>query len=316
MGSASGFVHDMLVFGSDDELVRACTPFLLDGIAAGELVIVHGSAHDVDVLREALDDDPQVAFLPGTSMYPGMMGAIAHYQRLCARENDAGRGVRSTGPVPFGDDPVMRAEWMRYEAMVDRALGPYRFRGLCHYDTRSTPADLMEFAMATHTSVVTAGGSRPTDRPADGPDLERASELAVEPLPIEAHPVVVADPDVAAPKAVRASVRDALHASGVDARRAEQFVMAVNEVVTNALVHGRSPVQVRLHTDGRNWLCVVNDDGPGIADPYAGIDSPLAPRPAGSGLWLARQFADRMSIGSGPRGGARIRLYLDSTPGH
>jgi hypothetical protein len=139
----------MLMFASDEELVVSSFPFISDGIADGDLVIVRAE-HDVDVLRRAFDDDPRVKFAPGTDRYQRMMTTIGEYQRLCERENHAGRRVRATGPVPFPEDPLLRAEWMRYKALVERALGPYGFSGLCRNDTRSTPPDVLDLALATH----------------------------------------------------------------------------------------------------------------------------------------------------------------------
>jgi MEDS: MEthanogen/methylotroph, DcmR Sensory domain len=174
MSAGSGCVHDLLLFGSDTELVVASGPFIADGIAAGDLVIVHGGEHEVDQLREAFDDDPRVTFTPGRERYQHMMATIGDYQRLCERENTAGRRVRAIGPVPLGENPVARTEWMRYEALIERALGPYQFSGLCHYDTRSTPTEVMDLALAAHQNVVTAAGARRNDRQRPASELLRA----------------------------------------------------------------------------------------------------------------------------------------------
>jgi anti-sigma regulatory factor (Ser/Thr protein kinase) len=315
MSAGSGCVHDLLLFASDAELVTAGWGFIADGIAAGDLVIVHGGEHEVELVRDAFDDDPRVVFSPGRESYQQMMGTIGQYQRLCERENAAGRRVRAIGPVPFAEDPASRAEWMRYEALISRALGPYGFSGLCHYDTRNTPAEVMDLALATHHNIVTAEGVRRNDRQRPEPELLRALAPAHEPDALEAAPAVWAESDCAAPAPVRQGVRGALRDGRVDDDQAEGFVAAISEVVSNALQHGRSPVQVRLHTDGRGWLCVVTDHGPGMADPWTGVDSPLPanPQPVGTGLWLARQLCDQLTITTHPAGGARISLQLTPT---
>jgi MEDS: MEthanogen/methylotroph, DcmR Sensory domain len=124
MSAGSGCVHDLLLFGSDADLVAAGWAFIDDGIAAGDWVIVHGGEHEVELLREAFNDDPRVSFGPGRERYQHMMATIGEYQRLCERENSAGRRVRALGPVPIDENPTARAEWMRYEALIERALGP------------------------------------------------------------------------------------------------------------------------------------------------------------------------------------------------
>jgi anti-sigma regulatory factor (Ser/Thr protein kinase) len=315
MSAGSGCVHDLLLFGSDAELVAAGWGFIADGIAAGDLVIAHGGEHEVGLLRDAFDDDPRVVFSPGKERYQQMMGTIGQYQRLCERETAAGRRVRAIGPVPFGEDPASRAEWMRYEALISRALGPYRFSGLCHYDTRTTPAEVMDLALAAHQNVVTADGVRRNDRQRPGSELLRALAPAYAPDALEDAPAVWGESDCAAPAPVRHGVRRALRDARVDGDQAEGFVAAISEVLSNALQHGQSPVQVRLHTNGRGWLCVVTDHGPGMADPWTGVDSPLPanPQPVGMGLWLARQLCDQLTITTHPTGGARISLRLSPT---
>jgi anti-sigma regulatory factor (Ser/Thr protein kinase) len=241
------------------------------------------------------------------------MGTVGEYQRLCERENAAGRRVRSTGPVPFGEDPAVRAEWMRYEALLDRALGPYRFTGLCRYDTRSTSAEVMDLALATHRHVVTPRGARPN------PEVRPAAQLLHELTPrdprhpLEDLPPVLDQPDCPTEVAGRQALRLVLPARDAAADPAET-VTAVSEVLGNAFRHGGRPVGLRVHTDGRRWLCTVTDHGPGIADPWAGVDAPLPgnPRQVGAGLWLARQLCDRLTITRAAGGGAQVRLLFDT----
>jgi anti-sigma regulatory factor (Ser/Thr protein kinase) len=105
-----------------------------------------------------------------------------------------------------------------------------------------------------------------------------------------------------------------LHGAAVATHLANGFVTAVSEVVSNAVEHGGPPVEVRLHTDGRRWLCVVTDRGGGIDDPWTGFDSPLGANPGrnGMGLWVARQLCDQLTISRPASGGSRVGLLLDA----
>jgi anti-sigma regulatory factor (Ser/Thr protein kinase) len=304
-------VHDVLLFGSDDELVAATTPFVLDGVAAGDFVIVYGGDRHVAVLRDAFDD-PRVHFDTGTDIYRSATSAIAEYQRICERENSAGRRVRATGPLSFGDNPVIRAQWMQYEALVNRALRPYRFFGLCRYDTRTTPPELLDIAFQTHHHVVTTEGTFHNDGKRTEDQLLRDLAPTDEPDPLETTPPVLAIDDISAPGPVRHEVLRALLSGGVPLVRADGFVTAISEVVTNAVQHGRPQVIVRLYGDRHRWLCAVTDDGPGISDPYTGIDSPFVGNPDrnGMGLWVARQLCDQLTITTGPTGGATVRVSV------
>ncbi|WP_345378383.1 sensor histidine kinase [Pseudonocardia yuanmonensis] len=312
-GQHPGYRHDVVLFGSDADLAAASREFIVDGIAAGDLVLVHGPEHEVEVLRASVGDDPRVVFTPNTGRYQHMMATVGQYQRLCAQENAAGRRVRSSGVVPLGPDPASQAEWMRYEALVGRVLGPFGFYGQCRYDTRTTPPALLDLALATHEHVVTAEGTRPGPRARTAADV--LDQLArPDRHPLESGPALVGLLDCRSPAAARRAVQHALREAGVERERAQDFVAAVNEVVSNALQHGRPPVGVNLHRGDGQWLCVVTDRGPGVPDPWTGVDAPLAADRTGvvgSGLWLARQLCHDLVIGARPGGGARVALFLD-----
>lgn len=138
---------------------------------------------------------------------------------------------------------------------------------------------------------------RDTDRtrPRPGPPDDARTVLALD-LP--------SDATAAALPTARQALRQALRDTGMSAERAEEYLTAVGEVLTNAVQHGRGPVQIRLLTGDGGWWCTVTDHGPGTDDPYAGIDSPLPGNPdaRGAGLWVARQFADQVAITGNPDG--------------
>jgi anti-sigma regulatory factor (Ser/Thr protein kinase) len=295
-------VHDALFFASDDELIGGTQDLISGGIVAGDLVLVHGDEHELGVLRDAWDDDPRITFLTTGSLYEGAMATIGEYQRMLAQETAAGRTIRTTGIVPFRDgDRRSNLDWMRYEALIERAFAPYDFIGLCRYDTRTTDSWVLDHARETHERIVTAG-----DVLAGGGQRERLlAELAAGGAdPLEDEPacydaVLLGADDL---RALRRALADAPQA----------LVVAANEIASNALEHGAPPVTVRIHRGAEGWLCEIADHGPGIADPYAGVDSPLASSAGtrGRGLWLARQLTDHVSIGSGPGGGAVVRLVV------
>lgn len=305
--------HDLVLFGSDDELVDTVAPFAAEGVAAGDRVLVHADPGEFAALHAAVAG-PGVEF--GGAGYATPIATLATYQQLCDTETAAGRRVRAIAPIPTGDDPAARAEWMRYEALVARALGPYRFAGLCLYDTRTTAPDLVERAFATHRHFRSPTGLRPNT--GARPDREVLRDIdAVHPWPEPPNDAAVmaavdlpVDARARALPAVRQAMRTALRDTNSTGGQVEEFLVAIGEVLTNAVQHGRGPVRVRLLTDEDGWWCTVTDQGPGIDDPYAGIDSPLAGNPdaGGAGLWVARQFCDQLTIDSTPVGGVNIVL--------
>jgi DcmR-like sensory protein/histidine kinase-like protein len=293
--------HDALVFGSDDELVAGTHDLIEQGLMVGDPVLVLGDEQGTGVLRKTWDDDPRISFMPQEQLYDKPMRALASFQRMLDREAFTGHGLRVTGPVPFGNAPRTRRAWMIYEALVDRALAPYRLLSLCQYDTRTVAPDLVEHARATHERVVTSSG-------VGAGDLRRAEVLAAladpdGPDALESAPVVYGD--------LLTNVGDLCRLRAGMAPAPKDLAYAANEVATNGFEHGDPPVGVRLHRGDDSWLCVISDRGRGIADPYAGVDSPFSgnPAPGGHGLWLARQLCDYLTIAADPSGrGTTVRL--------
>lgn len=86
-------------------------------------------------------------------------------------------------------------------------------------------------------------------------------------------------------------------------------MVAVNELLTNAVRHGGGGGRLALwHTDGR-VVCEVSDAGPGLTSPLEGGGPvrPAADQPGGWGLWLAGELTDAFEITTGP-GGTTVRV--------
>jgi len=102
---------------------------------------------------------------------------------------------------------------------------------------------------------------------------------------------------------LRQLVSRCARAAGLTGRRLEDFVLAVHELVTNAVRHGGGSGLLRLHRVGDTLRCEVNDHGPGMsADDVEIDDPPPANQPGGRGLWIAGLLADRLEISPTARG--------------
>ena len=89
--------------------------------------------------------------------------------------------------------------------------------------------------------------------------------------------------------------------SGLNDLALYRFVVAVNEVTTNAVRHGGGRGRLELLRTTTRLLCRVTDDGPGLPAGYRTVRP--APRAVnGRGLWFARLGCDDLTIETGALG--------------
>ncbi|MDG4793810.1 ATP-binding protein [Micromonospora sp. WMMD1082] len=133
-------------------------------------------------------------------------------------------------------------------------------------------------------------------------------------VPIE-HALLIADAfDQAKVTELRHSVADCARAAGLRGERLDDFVLAVNELITNAVRHGGGQGWLRLWGEPGLVLCEVSDHGRGIDTRRLDNRDRPAPETAGGwGLWLARELTDVMEVETGPAG-TTVRITTASAP--
>lgn len=112
--------------------------------------------------------------------------------------------------------------------------------------------------------------------------------------------------------AVRRRLEEVAGDCGLTPDEAYDWVIAVNELMANAIRHGGGAGELRVWRDGDLW-CEVRDKGQGFAvGPYLAPRERPAPSPnGGMGLWIAQRMTGGMRIESGPSGTAvRMRTPL------
>jgi anti-sigma regulatory factor (Ser/Thr protein kinase) len=287
-----GHVHDALFYGSDDDLRAAGVPFFRAGFAAGDRAMLACSARTAALLVAALNDDVRISVLPHSELYQRPARTIAEYQRLMDHAVATGaQRVRLIGEIDFGVNRADWIEWCRYEAAVNHALRKYPLWSVCAYDTQRLPGEVLDAGFLTHPNVITTGSRGPNPRYVDPAEfLRRSAQVGPDPLETTRPAVQLDELTDLAP--LRRTFERTLAESAVPATTADEFLFAVNEVATNAAVHGRPPVRVRLWSAPDRLLCTVTDGGPGFDNPFAGYvpahDGGLSH--GGRGLWLARQL--------------------------
>jgi anti-sigma regulatory factor (Ser/Thr protein kinase) len=293
-----GFVHDALLYDTPGQLIDAAVPFLLDGLAAGDAAVLAAGPETTTLLRDALGNDPRILVLEQDAVYRSSTAtAITEFRKLAAQRQPApGRRVRVIGEVDFGDTAADRAEWQCYESIINHAYAASPLWGLCVYDCQRLPEQIFATARHTHPHLRTATGRR--TKPEFVAPAKYLRSLPVPPEPLEANRPRLDAADVTDFIGLRHTVRAQLDTVDGPLDRIEDFLLAADEMTSNALRHGRPPVGLRLWI-GPGWLvCTITDAGRGWDDPFAGY----APANGedlshgGMGLWLARQLCNHVAI--------------------
>jgi len=122
---------------------------------------------------------------------------------------------------------------------------------------------------------------RPDD-PGDAPSTQPGRLLLWQPFTAATVP------------ALRHTLTARLAAAGLTGDAAFDFVVAVHELVTNAIRHGGGHGRLELSLQERTLICSISDHGSGANGLPAG--PPPTDRPGGRGLHLARQLTGALLI--------------------
>ncbi|BCJ52743.1 hypothetical protein Asp14428_42180 [Actinoplanes sp. NBRC 14428] len=93
--------------------------------------------------------------------------------------------------------------------------------------------------------------------------------------------------------------------------RLDGFILAVNEVITNVVLHAGGSGRLVLSRTAASIWCTVTDSGPGIPEQHRRPpEVPGAFEDGGRGIWLAYQLCDEVTMATGPIG-TTIGLRID-----
>ncbi|MCC8244716.1 sensor histidine kinase [Saccharothrix luteola] len=307
-GAASGHVgyfHETAFYGSDDDYRSVVVPFVDEGVAACEPVLVACRPANERLVRDAVADPSGVVFLHGGDQYDRPTEAIMAYRKLFAEYAGAAQ-IRVVGDVPHPGVGAAWDWWSRYEAAVNEVFAEYPLWGLCPYDLRTTPARVLADVVRTHPHVAGTDGSHlPNPRyrsswalPPTGPTAFEAGRPLVE----------LTDPT---PAEARRAVTTACVGTRLSHDEVDDIVYAASEAVTNAQSHGRPPVRLRAWAGPTHVLVAVTDRGDGPASPLAGLVPTDRTATAGVGLWLTHRTCREVSM-SRDAEGFTIRLISGS----
>lgn len=307
-GPADTARHQALLYDSSDQLLAGVVPYIREGIAQGETVLVVTSPSTTRAIREELGSDAENLTWGDSGAWYQRLGTMFESYRAYL----AGQTARNS-PTRIAAEPDLGGrsrswlrEYMRFEAAGNIVHAPYRTPVLCLLNQRQVPPDVVEDARATHQDLLEDGHSAPNPqfveprfylRQGDrNLQLDQHHPVEFTQEPADAH-------DLAS---LRHQLRTWADRHRVPSGQAANLITAANEIATNALKFGLPPITVSGWRKANHLICECFDAGPGLTDPTAGYHPPEVGQ-SGSGLWVLRQLADLVQISSQPEG-TRIRL--------
>ena len=300
--------HPALLHANVDAFLSYLIPFVRAGMENREPAFVAVGANYLAALQEVVGAGaPGLTWADTREWHPNSSTRLrAFHEYVTERLADGATRIRLVGePVWHEGRPDLIREWTRYESVLNTVLAPFPVSLVCTYDTSRLDPAIVANARRTHP-VVSDGKEAPSPDFVDPAELLRTWNPEPPPPPAWA-PSLHRPADLSA---ARRFVREEAIRAGVTFERAIEIGMAANEILTNALRYGRGAVALWAWPEDGRFLCQIQDEGPGIADPLAGYLPPAEAMDAGRGLWLARQLVDLLQIVPSATG-TTVRLQVD-----
>ena len=301
------YQHEALLYRGAEDFLSATVPFVLDGVALGQPVMVAVTAPRLGQLRAAVGADaPGVHFVDMAELGANPARIIPAWRAFVDEYGGRQRPVRGIGePVWAGRRATEVVECQLHEALLNVAVEPdIPLWLLCPYDADALDAPVITEATRSHPSLREAKAYRGSTSYGGAHHVETLFGGPLPDPPLETTAVIFAREDMGQ---VRRLVRAQAAAAGLRPDRTTDLVVAVTEVATNSIQHGGGQGSLRLWRHEDAVICEISDAGH-ITDPLVGRRTPSQATKGGRGLWLANQLCDLIQVRSAPAG-TTIRLY-------
>lgn len=300
-----GLSHQAFLYDSPEHFATAMAPLVRAGVERGDQVAVVAKQACNEALCEKLG-----GAIAGVQMHDTLVWHPRPVQRLMAIQRVVaamrpGTRLLALGEPVWSGSPAERREWARFESAINVALADAPLHFVCLYDRSELPDEVLDYGCATHPELVGVEAVHPSEGFQAPAEFVRTLDASAPP-PAADHYDIAFGGDY---HAFRGLLRGLAVECGVDADRAEELMLAANEVVTNAVHHGEPPVSARCWVADGDFVCEVADGGGGVPDPLAGWDAPPSGSADGWGLAVTRRVCDALEVGGGPSG-SRVRLYV------
>jgi anti-sigma regulatory factor (Ser/Thr protein kinase) len=299
-----GYRHEAFLYDRLDDVVDQTRAFVDEGTSEGEHVLVVLEKTKLDALRRAVSPSPLVHFADMNEVGANPAHIIPMWQDFLDDFAGVGRPVRGVGePIwPGGRCPSALIECQRHEALLNVAFGgsPDLWL-LCPYDLR-LGENVIDEAIRSHPWVHADGGSHVSGR------YHEPSTMFDDPLTVPPVTALTFDYDERSLVHLRRFLDRESIALGLPERRAQDLVLAANELATNTVRHADGRGTAILWRKDDAVLCEIRDGG-FIADPLVGRRRPPHDAADGRGVWLVNQLCDLVQLRTSPAG-TTVRLHM------
>jgi anti-sigma regulatory factor (Ser/Thr protein kinase) len=303
-----GFRHEALLYAGEQDFLAKAVPFIRDGVAAGEPILVAVSNERADAIKAQLNGEAEhVRFLDMPDVGKNPARIIPAWRDFVAEHAESGVRMRGIGePIWRGRSSAELVECRHHESLLNLAFADARgFWLLCPYDVDTLAADVVVDAKRNHPYVANGHVSRPSRAYLDP---------AVAPSPFDgALAPPAADPDELAFKKdtlreVRTFVAGHAERAGLPEGRVAELVLSISELATNSIVHAGGHGTLCVWQEADELLCEVRDTGR-LQYPLLGRERPTPAQASGRGLWLVNQLCDLVQMRS-QRSGTTVRVHM------
>ncbi len=297
-----------MFYRGEQGFLDGALPFIREGIEADEPTLVMVSAEKIELLREALGNDPGgVEFADMGQVGANPARIIPAWRRFVEKHADGERPLRGIGePICAARSAPELVECQRHEALLNLAFADGGdFDLLCPYDAEGLDAEVIAEAERSHPVLVEGGRERVSDRYLG---LEAIAAPFDAPLPEPPTRASDFSFDAATLGELRAFIRQYGRETEIAGQAVENLVTGVNELATNSVRHGGGRGTAMLWREHDVLVCEIRDRGR-ISAPLAGRIEPPTGDLRGRGLWLANHICDLIQIRSVPEG-TRARAHV------
>lgn len=298
--SSAGFEHEALFYRDDETFLAGLLPYVREGLARGEDVLVAEPAERAAVLRDGLGADAAaVRWLDMGAVGANPARIIGLWAAALDASSAAGRRLRGVGePAWPGRHEAEYAECRLHELLLNTAFeGGPSWRLLCPYDQSRLPRAVRTGALQSHPVVSTPGHRRPST----AFHREAAAAAFDTPLHQPADGVLRGDYGPDDVQATRRTVVSFARSVGLTVEQGQLLELAASELVVNSLRHGGGYGTVSLWATKDAAVVEFRDEGR-IPDLLVGRLAPRPDAPDGRGLYAVNQLCDLVQVRSSAEG--------------